>query len=126
MTRSKKVILIIDDDEMLVDALGLYLGNLGYEIHTALTGESGAGMIREKLPDLVVLDVMLPGMDGHDICREMKEDPATGNIPVLFLSARTSSTDIDEGHKARADDYLTKPFLPAKLHGKIMKLLNES
>ncbi len=126
MPKKKKSLLIVDDDRSLVEIIALYLEEYDYQIHTAYNGRTGENMAKDIHPDLIVLDIMLPKMSGYRVCRRLKRDRNTKDIPILMLSAKSAIADIDEGFKASADDYLTKPFEPERLHQKIKKLLKES
>lgn len=106
----KKRILIVDDEAHIVKLLEMNMRTRGYESIAAFTGEEGLELARRRAPDLVVLDVMLPGKDGITVCRELKADPATRRIPVLMLSARSEGQDKIDGLEGGADDYITKPF----------------
>ena len=121
--KKRKSLLIVDDDRALVEAVSLYLDEFGYIIYTAHNGRSAEIIAKDKRPDLIVLDIMLPQIDGFRVCRRLKLDQKTRNIPILMLSAKSAISDIDKSFKAHADDYLTKPFNPDRLHEKIKKLL---
>ncbi len=125
MATEPKTLLIVDDDHSLVDALTLYLDGFGYLIHKAYNGSAGERKAKHKQPDLIILDIMLPGKDGYEVCQRLKRHRKTKHIPIIMLSAKSSVPDIDKGFRARADGYVTKPFDPARLHAKIKKLLKE-
>jgi two-component system alkaline phosphatase synthesis response regulator PhoP len=95
----------------------------GYEIITASNGLEGIRKALRESPDLVILDVMLPGMDGFEICYRLRSEPATSNLPILMFSAKAQEIDKDTGIKVGADDYLTKPSAPADIIIHVEKLL---
>lgn len=123
MFKRKKSILLVDDDEELVDALALYLTEKGYKIFAVYTGDDVEWQAVKHAPDIIVLDIMLPRMNGYRVCQRLKRNPKTKAIPVLMLSARSAIADIDQGFEVAADDYLTKPFLPDRLAERIRLLL---
>ena len=95
----------------------------GYQAIPAETGEEGLRLIRSEKPDLIVLDLMLPGVDGLEVCRTLKRDPATEAIPLVMLTAKGEESDIVTGLELGADDYLTKPFSPRVLTARIRAVL---
>ncbi|MBN1780864.1 response regulator transcription factor [bacterium] len=113
-------ILIIDDDEKLNALLREYLGQFGYETESVLSPGEGLQRIRRQCPDLVILDVMLPDMDGFEVCREIRKDC---HVPVIMLTARGDVTDRIVGLEMGADDYLPKPFEPRELVARIQAIL---
>jgi diguanylate cyclase (GGDEF)-like protein len=104
-------ILVVDDMPSNVQALSLLLKG-EYEIHVATTGEKALELCRSKLPDLVLLDVMMPGIDGYEVCTRLKADPSTRDIPVVFITARNEMEDETLGLEAGAIDFISKPFRP--------------
>ena len=116
-------ILVVDDEEDLVELLTYNLGKEGFRIDSAMSGEKGLELARANKPDLVILDLMLPGMDGLDVCRTLKRDPSTEAIGVLMLSARGEEADIVTGLELGADDYITKPFSPRVLIARVRAVL---
>jgi two-component system phosphate regulon response regulator PhoB len=108
MTKGK--ILIIEDDRSLSDVLSYNLKQAGYEVHVASDGLDGINQARLKTPDLILLDIMLPVVDGHDVCRRLKSDPTTRDIQIIMLSAKSEETDELIGFSIGADDYVAKPF----------------
>lgn len=108
-------ILIVEDDEDIAEMTAWNLSRQGWTVAIENDGAAGLAHIREKRPDLVILDIMLPGMDGLDIFRTMQQDELTAAIPVIFLTARAQLEDRLEGLKLGAADYLTKPFSPKEL-----------
>jgi DNA-binding response OmpR family regulator len=113
-------ILIIEDDRRVRRATALALEDAGYEVIEAEDGERGLAVLEESRPDLAILDVMLPGRDGFEICREIRK---TGDLPVIFLTARTDTVDVIVGLESGGDDYLTKPFVARELIARIRALL---
>ncbi len=106
----RKKILIIDDEEHIVRMLQINMKTHGYDCAAAFSGEEGVSMVSSYLPDLVLLDVMLPGIDGVEVCRQIKSNPLTRQVPVLMLSAKSQGKDKITGLEGGADDYITKPF----------------
>ena len=121
---SRPHILIVEDDRSLADILDYNLGREGYEMSVARDGLSGLNEARLKLPDLIVLDLMLPVIDGMEICRRLRDDPSTKHILVLMLTAKSEEMDQVAGFVAGADDYVTKPFSVAVVLERIRALLN--
>jgi len=103
-------VLIIEDEETLLMNLADKLRSEGFSVLTATDGESGLSKIRSETPDLIVLDIMLPGLDGLSICRMVRHDPATSRIPIIMLTARGTEVDKIVGLESGADDYIVKPF----------------
>jgi DNA-binding response OmpR family regulator len=110
-----KRILIVDDDPVIVRLLQINFRLEGYEVDTASRGEEALERVRANRPDVVILDVMMPGLDGWEVCRRLKETPAVSHIPVIFLSARAQDEDRKRGYALGVDEYVTKPFDPAHL-----------
>ncbi len=122
---AKKKILVVEDERQILESLKDFFILQSYEVHTAATGDQGLALGLAENPDLIVLDIMLPGKDGYEVCQRLKRHRKTKHIPIIMLSAKSSVPDIDKGFRARADGYVTKPFDPARLHAKIKKLLKE-
>jgi DNA-binding response OmpR family regulator len=116
-------LLVVDDDERLRGLLAEYLGERGFRVETAPDGEAGLARVRAGGVDLVVLDVMLPGRDGFEICREIR---ASSRVPVLMLTARGDETDRIVGLELGADDYLGKPFNPRELLARVQAILRRA
>ena len=123
---SKGKILVVDDEIYIVHILDFSLGMEGYEVITALDGEQALERMKTERPDLVVLDIMMPKLDGYEVCRAVKSNPATKNVPVILLSAKGRNVDQKMGFDVGADDYITKPFSPRKLVERINKLLGQA
>ncbi len=103
-------ILVIEDDEIVARTIERSLRGAEFKITKASSGVEGLKIARQLLPDLVILDVVMPGMDGYTVCREMRADPITSDVPILFLTAKVKDQDKITGFNAGADDYLSKPF----------------
>lgn len=116
-------ILIVEDEEHIQELLRFNLQNNGYEVMTASDGVEGLAKVREQQPDLILLDLMLPKMDGLDVCRAVKSDPRTMGIPIIMLTAKGTETDKVLGLELGADDYLTKPFSIRELMARIKVVL---
>lgn len=119
-------ILIVDDDLETLRLLGMMLERKGYEIIAANSGELAISMVKKELPDLIVLDVMMPVIDGYQVAREIRNDPLTAQIPILMFTAKSQIDDKVTGYDAGADDYLTKPVHPAELNAHVKSLLARS
>jgi two-component system alkaline phosphatase synthesis response regulator PhoP len=117
-----KKILVIEDDPHILDLIRKTLQNVGYEVVTALDGSEGLRKVKETHPQLVVLDISLPGMDGYQICHYLRSDQETLNLPILMVTALSRPTDQRHGFEVGADDYLTKPFHLSDLVTKIQSL----
>ncbi len=119
----KEKILIIEDDEAILKVLHRVLSYEGYEVFKALNGQQGLNSARENRPDLVILDVMLPGMDGLEVCRRLR---LGGSLPILMLTAKDTIQDRVTGLDAGADDYLVKPFEVEELLARLRALLRRT
>ncbi len=106
----KRLVLVIDDEKDILKLLQYNLEKEGYQVLTAATGEAGFEMARSKSPDLILLDLMLPGVDGLEICKMLRADPKTRQVPVLMLTAKNTETDQIVGLEIGASDYIAKPF----------------
>jgi DNA-binding response OmpR family regulator len=116
-------ILVIDDEPKIADLCRDYLAAAGFQVLTAADGVAGLALARRERPDLVVLDLMLPGMDGLDVCRALRRD---GNVPIIMLTARVEESDKLVGLELGADDYLTKPFSPRELVARVRTVLRRA
>ena len=103
-------ILVVEDEESLLKLESILFTSKGYAVTGVRDGNEALAAVLANRPDLVVLDVMLPGMDGFEVCRAIKQNPLTRSIPVVMLTAKKSSLDLERGRSAGADAYLTKPF----------------
>ena len=113
MSRGK--VLVVDDEEYIQHILNFSFGAEGYEVVTAADGEEALAKARNEKPDIIVLDIMMPKMDGYEACRKLKSDPKTKDIPVILLTAKGRDVDRKLGSEAGADDYVVKPFSPGRL-----------
>ncbi|MGB6221337.1 response regulator transcription factor [Haloferula sp.] len=119
-------VLIIEDERDIADLIGFNLERAGYEVSKAHDGIEGASMALNQSPDLVILDLMLPGKDGFKVFKDMRRDARTRNIPVIMLTARAQTEDRIKGLEAGADDYLTKPFSPKELMLRVQAVLKRA
>ncbi len=117
-------VLIVDDDVQTLRLIGLMLERQGYKIVAASNGAQALQLALSELPDLIILDVMMPEMDGYETTRQLRKDPETTNIPILLFTAKTQVDDKIIGYEAGADDYLTKPVHPAELTAHVRALLS--
>ncbi|MFA5112679.1 MAG: response regulator [Candidatus Margulisiibacteriota bacterium] len=123
MSEPRKKILVIEDELDLVEGLRLRLEANGYEVLVASDGADGLNQARNKCPDLVILDVRLPKLDGYNVCRMLKFDEKYQKIPIIMLTARVQQADVKLGKEAGADIYMTKPYKSEELLANIKKLL---
>ena len=119
----KNRILVVEDEESLLKLESILFTSKGYEVTGVRGGKEALASIAEKAPDLIVLDLMLPDMDGFEVCRHIKENEATRAIPVVMLTAKKSSRDLEHGKQVGADAYITKPFKSVKVLEVIEELL---
>lgn len=122
MTRRKKI-LVVDDERDLVELIGLNLQRNGYEVLTAHDGNTALEIARKQKPDLIVLDVMMPGLSGREVTMQLKTDSDTAGIPIMMLTAKTDETDVIVGLSMGADDYVTKPFSMKVVVARVAALL---
>lgn len=121
MTRKK--IVVIEDEPDIVEVISYNLKNEGYRVLSVDRGDEGINLIRDQSPSLVILDLMLPGMDGLSVCQQLKSDPIVRDIPIIITSAKSEESDIVIGLELGADDYLTKPFSPRELLARVKAVL---
>ena len=119
----QRQILVVDRDPTTIKLLQLTLEKEGFEIVTASTGEEAYAKALSRVPDLAIVDVVLPGMDGYSLCRRLRQNPSTHGLPIVMLTARGDTADKLKGFEAGADDYLAKPFHPEELRYRIKSLL---
>jgi len=125
MSADLKCIICVEDEPEMIDLIRLILGRRGFEVKGAAGGVEGLNLIRQEPPDLVLLDLMMPDMDGWEVYQQMKADEKTKNIPVIVVTAKAQSIDKVLGlHIAKVDDYITKPFSPQDLMNSVEKVLN--
>jgi len=120
---AKETILIVEDEEDILELVRYNLAREGYRVTGLTSGEEALKAVRKSPPDLVLLDLMLPGMDGLEICKILKGDPQTRHIPIVMLTAKSEDSDIVTGLEIGADDYITKPFSPKVLIARIRTVL---
>ncbi|HEY4691461.1 MAG TPA: response regulator [Anaerolineae bacterium] len=124
MTEDKKKVVCIEDEPEMIDLVKLILGRRGFDLTGAMGGREGLETIRRVKPDLVLLDLMMPDMDGWEVYQQMKADPDMQKIPVIVVTAKAQSIDKVLGlHIAKVDDYVTKPFGPQELLLSVEKVL---
>lgn len=123
--RIYKKIALIDDNIAIVDVIKRFLELKGFMTVEAYSGEEGLNMVYKEKPDLILLDVMLPGMSGYEVCEKLKKDTETSSIPIIFLTVRSKVEDIRYGMELGASDFITKPFNLFDLVTRINKLLNK-
>jgi DNA-binding response OmpR family regulator len=120
----KKIkIAVIEDEADILEVIVYNLSKEGYEVCSALDGEEGLQLVKKEAPDLVLLDLMLPGLDGIEVCRKLKADPAAHSISIIMVTAKGEESDIVLGLGIGADDYVTKPFSPRELIARIKSVL---
>jgi twitching motility two-component system response regulator PilG len=122
---SKKRILIVEDEESLLKLESILLTSKGFEVKGVPNGQAALDAIEEEKPDLVLLDIMLPEIDGFEVCRRIKSNPETRPIPVIMLTAKKSREDMARGEKVGADWYITKPFKSAMVIETIQRFLSK-
>ena len=118
------VIVIAEDDPDILQLVAIRLERSGYEVLRAPDGEQALQLVSEHIPDLVVLDVLMPKLTGLEVTRRIREDPATREIPVILLTARVEEADLKQGFEAGATDYLKKPFSPQDLQERVKAILD--
>jgi DNA-binding response OmpR family regulator len=122
--RQTPLVLVADDEEDIRSLVAFRLKRAGYEVITAADGEEALWLATTRLPDLVVLDMMMPKATGLEVTRSMREQETTRDIPVILLTARAQETDVAQGYEAGADDYVKKPFSPQDLQTRVQALLD--
>ena len=120
---ARERVLVVDDEEDLLELINYNLSKEGYRVMCVASGERAIKEAQTQLPDLIVLDLMLPRVDGLEVCRQLKSDPKTKHIPVIMLTAKTQEADVVSGLELGADDYITKPFSPRVLVARIKAVL---
>ena len=122
----REKILVVEDDEDIMELIVYNLVKEHYEVLKSDSGEKALARVGKNRPDLVLLDLMLPGLDGLEVCRRLKGDPVTRNIPVLMVTAKGEESDVVAGLELGADDYLTKPFRPRELIARVRAILRRA
>jgi two-component system alkaline phosphatase synthesis response regulator PhoP len=120
---AKEKIFVVDDEEDILELLRFNLSREGCQVFCASSGEEALRLVRSEIPDLVVLDLMLPGIDGLEVTRRLKSDPNTKHLPIVMLTAKGEEADIVTGLELGADDYVTKPFSPRILVARVRAVL---
>ena len=120
---NKANILIIEDEEDIVELIKYNLVKTGYGVSQALSGERGLEAVSQKLPDLILLDIMLPGLGGLEVCKLLRSSPKTQHVPIIMVSAKGAEGDVVNGLELGADDYITKPFSPKVLLARVDAVL---
>jgi two-component system alkaline phosphatase synthesis response regulator PhoP len=123
---AKMKILVVDDEADIRELVRLNLAREGYEVLDCESGEQALSMARSKSPDLIVLDLMLPGIDGLEVCKKLKADPKTAPIPIVILTAKGEEADVVAGLEVGADDYVAKPFSGKVLVARVRRLLRRA
>jgi PleD family two-component response regulator len=126
LRQGKRVLLVIEDDPDTSSLLGMYFSGYDYEVAVADRGQQGLDLARRRLPDVVLLDIGLPDIDGYAVCNELRASPRTSHIPVIFLSEKASANDRVAGLGAGAQDYITKPFDLEELRLRVQNLISRS
>jgi two-component system alkaline phosphatase synthesis response regulator PhoP len=120
---AKETILAVDDEEDILELVKYNLTREGYKVLCASNGEDAIDVTKRKLPDIIILDLMLPGIDGLEVCKRLKKDSKTEHIPIIMLTAKTEEADVVSGLEVGADDYITKPFSPKVLTARVRTIL---
>jgi DNA-binding response OmpR family regulator len=121
--RPQPVVLAADDDEDILELVAFRLERSGYTVLRATDGEEALRLALEAKPDLAVLDVMMPKLDGFELTRRLRAEDATSRMPIILLTARSQDADVQAGFDAGADDYLRKPFSPQELRSRVQAIL---
>ncbi|MFH1617946.1 MAG: response regulator [Candidatus Margulisiibacteriota bacterium] len=120
-----KKILIVDDEPTIIDVVSTRLGTAGYDLIFAADGLEGLENAKKELPDLIVLDVMMPGMDGYQVCEKLRQIPETKNIPVIFLTVLTKEEERKRGIEVGGQAFLSKPFEPQQFLDEVKRQLGD-
>ena len=119
-------VLVADDDADIRDLIEFKLTHAGHTVLTACDGVAALSMARAHMPDLLVLDLMMPGMSGLDVCAQLRREPGTASLPIIMLTAKAQEQDVAVGFSAGADDYVVKPFSPRELVSRVSAVLARS
>ncbi len=123
MTDQRQLVLVADDDPDIRELVAYRLERSGYDVITAEDGEQAEQLALERVPDLCVLDVMMPKLDGLELTRRLRGHPETTRIPIILLTAKAQEADVETGFTAGADDYIRKPFSPEELRARVQAVL---
>jgi DNA-binding response OmpR family regulator len=123
MSEEQPVVLAADDDEDILALVKFRLERSGYTVLQARDGQEALALARERRPDLAVLDIMMPKLDGLELTRRLRAEEATSRMPIILLTARAQDTDVQQGFDAGADDYIRKPFSPQELRARVQAML---
>jgi DNA-binding response OmpR family regulator len=121
--RDRPLVLAADDDEDMLELVAFRLERSGYTVLRARDGEEALDLARSERPDLAVLDVMMPKLDGFELTRRLRAEEATSGMPIILLTARAQDADLDRGFGSGADDYIRKPFSPQELSTRVQAIL---
>jgi len=121
--REQPVVLAADDDEDILELVAFRLERSGYTVVCARDGEQALALARAERPDVAVLDVMMPKLDGFELTRRLRAEEATREMPIILLTARAQDADLEQGFAAGADDYIRKPFSPQELRTRVQAML---
>lgn len=124
MNKDDAYILIADDDPLVLKSISLILKKSGFPIKACINGREALDQVREQPPVLALLDVMMPELNGLDVCQEIKQDPSLQHIPVFLVTARAMDAERQKGLEAGADDYITKPFVNKELVAKVRAIFD--
>jgi len=122
----RETILVIDDEKDLIELVRYNLEKEGFQITSAFDGEAGMSMATQANPDVILIDLMLPGIDGLEVCRQLRASERTSRIPIIMLTAKSSESDRVVGLELGADDYVTKPFSPRELAARVKAVLRRT
>jgi DNA-binding response OmpR family regulator len=120
----RPLVLVADDDEDILELVSLQLSRGNMEVIQARDGEEALSLAVERMPDLAVLDVMMPGLNGYEVVKRLRTAESTGAMPLILLTARAGGGDAQHGYQVGADDYIKKPFSPAELRERVEALLS--
>ena len=121
--RERPLVLVADDDEDILDLVVFRLEQANYDVASATNGAEALTLARERIPDLAILDVMMPKLDGYEVTRQIRAHDETRDMPVILLTARVQEADVTRGFEAGADDYIKKPFSPQELRARVQSIL---
>lgn len=123
---SQQKILVVDDEPYILRSLTFVLTREGYDVASATNGEEAMSIVRESKPKVMFLDVMMPKKNGYEVCEEVKGDPSLSDIHIIMLTAKGQEADREKGLVSGADEFMTKPFSPLEVVGRVKELVGES